>query len=82
MPVAPRRAAASLHAHALILCCSQLADSSRTMGSLSMEELTTLCGGGPEVLRAQTRLVQLLDLGYRLGILSLGEAAADSFCLR
>ncbi|KAL4440566.1 hypothetical protein ABPG75_003567 [Micractinium tetrahymenae] len=50
---------------------AELAASGRTLGSLSMEEMAVLCGGAPEIARAQTRLVQLFDLGYRMGILSL-----------
>lgn len=42
------------------------------MGQLSTAELEVLCGGGPEVGRAQTRMVQLLDLAYRMGLLSSG----------
>ena len=49
-----------------------MAASGRTIAQLSTAEVEALLGGGPEVARAQTRLVQLLDLGYRMGLLSSG----------
>lgn len=58
---------------------SQLAASGRTLGALSPEETAHLCGGAYEVARAQTRLVKLLDLGYRLGVLALGEHSGQGW---
>ncbi|PRW05800.1 hypothetical protein C2E21_9561 [Chlorella sorokiniana] len=48
----------------------QLVASGRTMGQLSAEETEAACGGTAECLRAHGRLMQLLDLAHRMGLLS------------
>jgi hypothetical protein len=53
--------------------CRQLEASGRTLGQLSPSELDCMCSSSAEQGRATSRLTQLLDLAYRMGLLSSGD---------
>jgi hypothetical protein len=53
--------------------CRRLASSGRSLGQLSAAELAELCGGVEECARAKARLMQLLEMSHRMGLLSSGE---------
>ncbi|KAL4856311.1 Purple acid phosphatase 18 [Chlorella vulgaris] len=61
----------------------RLASSGRTLGQLSAAELAELCGGVEECARAKARLMQLLEMSHRMGLLSsvmpLGPSASSLF---
>lgn len=51
---------------------SRLAAENRRLGALSPGEAEAVCGGTAEYVRAYQRLLQLLELGHRMGLLSTG----------
>ena len=57
--------------------CRQLEASGRTLGQLSPSELECLCSTSAEQGRATSRLTQLLDLAYRMGLLSSGGRGSE-----